>query len=173
MRYDPLRSAFSVMTRQPAIQGGLFFPVTLETKAHLKRYSFEPVYGFYHTMTNLALYRFFNVPFVIEKNMFREIIDFEPRDRCPAVEVLVFLPDFRVIGDHILMTVEALLHRRNPRKGRTSHIGMAELALDILHTSMNPVAEGDGLFRAETRCRVNIEKIEKARKENQAAYGKK
>ena len=116
MRYDPLRSAFSVMTRQPTIQGGLFFPVTLDTKAHLKRNSFEPVLGFYHTMTGLALYRRFNVPFVIEKNMFRQIIDFDPRDRCPIVEVFVLLPDFRMIGDHISMTIEALFHRRDTRK---------------------------------------------------------
>jgi hypothetical protein len=50
---------------------------------------------------------------------------------------------------------------------------MAELALDVFYTGMNPVAEGDGLFRAQTGCRVNIEKVEKARKENQAADGKK
>ena len=50
---------------------------------------------------------------------------------------------------------------------------MAELALDVLYPGMNPVAEGDGLFRAETGSRVNVKKIEKARKETQTAKGKK
>jgi hypothetical protein len=107
----------SVMTCQPAIQGGLFFPVTLDAKAHLKSCFFEPVHGLYRTMTRLALYLLFDVPFVIEKDMLREISNFDPRDRCPAVEVLVLLPDFRMIGDHISMTVEALLHGRHTRKG--------------------------------------------------------
>jgi hypothetical protein len=124
-------------------------------------------------MTRLALYLLFDVPFVIEKDMLREISNFDPRDRCPAVEVLVLLPDFRMIGDHISMTVEALLHGRHTRKGGAAHIGMAESALDLLHAGMNPVAEGDGLFRTETGRRVNVKKIEEARKEDQTANGKK
>ena len=50
---------------------------------------------------------------------------------------------------------------------------MAELALDVFYAGMNPVAERDGLFRTETGRRVNVKKIEKAHKENQAANGKK
>ncbi len=50
---------------------------------------------------------------------------------------------------------------------------MAEPALDLLHAGMNPVAEGNGLFRTETGRRVNVKKIEKARKEDQTANGKK
>jgi hypothetical protein len=138
----------SVMAWKPAIQGGLFFSVTLDAKAHSKGYFVEPVHGFYLTVTSLALYLLFDVSFVIEKDMLREIIDFDPRDRCPAVEVLVLLLDFRMIGDHISMTEEALFHGRHTRKGWSAHIGMAELALDVLHAHMNPMAEGDGLFRA-------------------------
>ena len=50
---------------------------------------------------------------------------------------------------------------------------MTEPALDVLHGGMNPVAEGDELFRTETGRRVNVKKIEKARKEDQTANGKK
>jgi hypothetical protein len=106
----------SVMTCQPAIQVGLFFPVTLDAKSHLKSYLVEPVHGLYRTMARLALYLLFDVPFVIEKDMLREISDFDPRDRCPAIEVLVLLLDFRMIGDHIPMTVEALFYGRHTRK---------------------------------------------------------
>ena len=161
------------MTCQPAIQSSLFFPVTFDAKAHLKGCFFEPVHGFYNEMTSLALNLLLDVPFVIEKDMLREIVDFDPRDRCPTVEVLVLLLDFRMIGDHISMTIEALFHGRDTRKDRTVHIGMAEPALDVLHAGMNPVAEGDGLFRSETGRRVNVKKIEKARKETQTAKGKK
>jgi hypothetical protein len=91
--------------------------VTLEAKAHLKRLFFEPVHSFNRTVTSLAFNLLFDMPFVIEKDMLGEIIDFDPGDRCPAVEVLVFLPDFRVIWYHISMTIEALFHGRDPRKG--------------------------------------------------------
>lgn len=50
---------------------------------------------------------------------------------------------------------------------------MAEPALDVLHTGVNPVAEGEGLFRTETGGRIEIKKIEKTRKEDQTANGKK
>jgi hypothetical protein len=68
-------------------------------------------------MTSFALYLLFNVPFVIEKDMLREIIDLDPRDRCPAVEILVYLSDLRMIGDHVSVTVETLFHGRDPGKG--------------------------------------------------------
>ena len=105
------------MTCQPAIQGGLFFPVTFDAKAHLKSCFFEPVHGFYCAVTSLTLDLLFDVPFVIEKDMLREIIDFDPGDRCLTVEVFVLLLDFRMIGDHISMTKEALFHGRDTRKG--------------------------------------------------------
>lgn len=104
------------MTCQPAIQGGLFFPVTLDAKAHLKSCFFEPVHGFYCAVTSLALDLLFDVPLVIEKDMLREIIDFDPGDRYSVVEILVLFPDFRMIGDNIAMTVETLFHGGDTRK---------------------------------------------------------
>jgi hypothetical protein len=50
---------------------------------------------------------------------------------------------------------------------------MAEPALDILHPGMYPVAEGDGLFRAQTGRRVYVKKVEESRKEHKTAKGKK
>ena len=41
---------------------------------------FEPVHGFNDTVTSFALYLLFDVPLMIEKNMLREIIDFDPGD---------------------------------------------------------------------------------------------
>ena len=111
-----MRYALSVMTSQPAIQGGLFFSVALEAKAHFKSYFFESVHGFYITVTSLAPYLLFDVSFMIEKDMLREIIDFDPRNRCSIVEVFVLLLDFRMVGDHISMTEKAFFHGRHTGK---------------------------------------------------------
>ena len=105
------------MTCQPAIQIGFFFSVTPDTKFHFKSCLVEPIHSFHRTVTSFALYLLFDVPFVIEKDMLREIIDFDPGDRCLTVEVFVLLLDFRMIGDHISMTKEALFHGRDTGKG--------------------------------------------------------
>jgi hypothetical protein len=157
------------MTSQPAIQGSLFFTVTLEAKAHLKRDPPEPVHGLHSPVAFLAVDLFFDVPFMIEKNMLRQIIDFNPRGRCPVIEIFMLFPDFRMIGNDIFMTVKAFLYGWNTGKGRTTHIGMTESALDVLHAGMDPVTEGDRLCRTETCRRINVKKIEKAHKKTQAA----
>ena len=63
----------------------------------------------------------------------------------------MFLLNLRMVGNDILMAVQTLLHRRNPGKGGTVHVGVTELALDLLHPVMDPMAEGDGLFRADAQ----------------------
>jgi len=105
------------MTGQPAIYVGLFFVMTRDAKAHLEIHVFEPVHGFHRTVTFLTGNLFFDMPLVIEKNMFRQIIDLSPRQRGPGIEIPVYLLNLGMIGDNVFMTVETLFHRRYPRKG--------------------------------------------------------
>jgi hypothetical protein len=100
-----------------------------------------------------------DVPLVVEKDMLRQIIDLDPRCRGLAVEVAVLFLDLRVISNNVLVTVQALLHGRDPREGGAVHIGVAELALDLLHSRVNPVAERDRLFRAEAFDGHDIKKV--------------
>ena len=104
------------MTGQPAIYVSLFFVMTRDAKAHLEIHVFEPVHGFHRTVTFLTGNLLFDMPLVIEKNMFRQIIDLSPRQRGPGIEIPVYLLNLRMIGDDVFMTVETLFHRRYPRK---------------------------------------------------------
>jgi hypothetical protein len=157
------------MTCQPATDFGPILPVALNAETHLESVPWKPVHGLYRPVTFLAVDLFSDVSFMIEKNKLRDIIDFDPGSRCPGVVVSVLLPDFGVLGYHVTMTEEALFHGRDAREGRAAHIGMAERALDRLYAGMDLMAEGNRLFRTETGRRINIEKIEEAQQENQAA----
>jgi hypothetical protein len=61
----------------------------------------------------------------------------------------VLLLDLRVIGNDVLVTVKAFFHRRYAWIGGAGHIGVAELALDLFHSCVDPVAERDRLLRAQ------------------------
>jgi hypothetical protein len=161
-----------IMARQPTTDIGPLFPVTLNAEAHLENVSWKPVHGLHSSVTFLAIDLFSDVPFMIEKDKLRDIIDFDPRRRCPAVIVAVLFSDFRVLWNHVAMTEEALFHGRDSRKCRATYVGMAEWALDRLYARMYPVTEGNRLCRTETRCRINIKEIKEAQQENQAANRK-
>jgi hypothetical protein len=60
----------------------------------------------------------------------------------------------------VLVAIEALLHGRYPRKGGAVHIGVAELALDLLHSRVDSVAERDRLLRAKAFDRHGIKQVE-------------
>ena len=57
----------------------------------------------------------------------------------------------RVIGDNIVVTVQAFAHRRNPRVIGIPHIRVTVLALDLLDAAVYIVTERNWLFRAEAR----------------------
>jgi hypothetical protein len=121
---------------QPAIQVGLLLTVTIDTETHLEMNALDPVHGLHRSMTlfagNILLY----VPFVIEDDVFGQIVDLTPRGRGVRVVILVFLPDLGMIGDNVLVTIETFLDRWDSRVNGTPHVGMTELALDLLDTRM-------------------------------------
>ena len=100
------------------------------------------------------------MPFVIEEHVLSQVIGLSPRRGRPGVEIRVFLFDLWVIGNNVLVAIEALFHRRYAWMLRAAHIGMTELALDLLHTEMYLVAKRYGLLRAHIRNWRHVEQVQ-------------
>jgi hypothetical protein len=140
-----------------------------DAESHLEIYTLDPVHALNHPVAlptgNGLLY----VPLVVEEDMLREIIGLHPGRWDAVVVIPVLLLDLGMTGDDVLMAIEALLHRGQSRVQGTFHIGMAELALDLLDPAVDPVAEGYGLFRTEVLSGVNVKEIQKNKKEKETA----
>jgi hypothetical protein len=72
----------------------------------------------------------------------------------------MLLFDLWVIGNNVLVAIEALFHGRHTWMFRATHIGVTELALDLLHTGMHLVAEGDGLLRPHFQNRFHVKQMQ-------------
>jgi hypothetical protein len=95
----------------------------------------------------------FDVPDMSEKNMFRYIKDFFPWCWCIRIKILMFLLYPWEIRNDIIMTVEAFLHRRYSWKYRPANIRVAKLTLNRFDTSVDAMAERDGLYGSDSSCR--------------------
>jgi len=58
-----------------------------------------------------------------------------------------------VVGDNILVAVQALFHSRDSGMIGISHVGVAVLTLDLLDPAVNIMAERDGLLRSNGAIR--------------------
>jgi hypothetical protein len=139
------------MTPQPAIQIGVFFPVAVNAEPHLESSSLHPVHDGHFSVALGAFQLFPDMTLVVEKHMFGNIIHLNPGDGGFGVEIFMFLFNFRMVGNNMIMAVQAFFHRRNSRMNGTGHIGMAEFAGDILYTRVDPVTEGNGLLRTHAQ----------------------
>ena len=151
------------MARQPTSQICIVLFMTIDTKPHLESFCRNPIHILDLSVAFFAFEVSFDVPLVVEQNMFRKIESLLPWCRGLGVKIFVFLLNPRMIGNDIIVTIEAFFNRRQPRMDRPSHIRVAELALNRLDTGMDPVTERNGLFRADTCRRRGIKKIEKTK----------
>ena len=147
------------MAGQPAVQIGLLRAMAIDTETHLEMNALDPVHGLYRAMTlfagNILLY----VPFVIEEDMFGQVVDLTPRGRGVRVVIPVFLSDLGVIGNDVLVTIKAFFDRGNSGVNGTPHIGMTELALDLFYTRMEPVTVRNRLLGTNTCHSIDIEEV--------------
>jgi len=150
----------SIVTCQPAVQIGLFKFVTFNAESHFKSFSRNSIQGFDLSMAFLTFDFLFNMPLMVEQNVFRNVEDFFPGCRRPGVKIFMFLLNPWVIGDDVLVTVQAFFNRGDSRMNRPFDIRMAELALDRLDTGMDPVAEGNRLQRSDPLRQIEIIKVE-------------
>ena len=147
------------MTGQPASEVGLLLPVTVNAESHKETVFFESVHGLHLAVAFLAGQFLPNVSFMVEKDKLWNIVDLDPRRWSLGVVIFVLLLNPRKLFYDVVVAIQAFLHRRNSGKFGAIHIGMAELALDILHTGVDPVAEWYGLLGADVGS-IIVKKVE-------------
>ena len=147
------------VARQPTIHIRLLLKMALDAKPHLEFILLEPVHGLDLAVTSLALDIAVDVSLVVEQNVLRHIVHLHPWRGCPGVEIVMLFLDPGVVGDDILVAMQTLLHRRQPRMVGIIHIGMAIPTLDLLNPGMEAVAERNGLFQTGVRARRKIIEI--------------
>ena len=81
-------------------------------------------------------------------------------DRVFGFIMLLLFNQLRVIRDDVLVAKKTFLHGRQTGMFGPFHIGMTEAAVDLLHPGMHPMAEIDGLLRADVRLRISIIEVE-------------
>ena len=133
--------------------------MTVNAESHKETVFFEPVHGLHLAVAFLAGQFLFNVSFMVEKDKLWNIVDLDPRRWSVGVVIFVLLLNPRKLFYDVVVAIQAFLHRRNSGKFGAIHIGMAELALDILYTGVDPVAEWYGLLGADVGG-VIVKKVE-------------
>ena len=105
-----------VMACQPTTHIGFFFFMAVDAKSHEETILFQPVHGLNLPMALLARDFLPYVPLVIEKRKLGHIVHFDPRCGGPFVKIRVLFLDPWMLNNHIVVAIQTLFHRRNPRE---------------------------------------------------------
>ena len=151
------------MACQPAVEVGIFLPVTLDTLPHAPDFLRQTLRFPYLPVTFLTGDFFINVALVVEQHVFSHIIDFYPGCWRTGVKISVFLLYPGMIGNDIVMAMQAFFHRRNSGMIGIGHEGVAVLTLDLLDPAVDSMAERDWLFRSDGAIRKLVKKEYKYR----------
>ena len=146
------------MACQPAVEVGILLLVTLDALTHTPIFLRQPLKVLHLTVTFLTGDLAVNMALVIKQDMFGHIIDFYPGCWRIGVKVFVFFFYPGMVGNNILMAMEAFFHRRYARMIRIGHVRVAVLALDLFNPAVDIMAERDRLLRSNTGLRRGIEK---------------
>ena len=106
--------------------------MAVNAESHFETLTLQSVFGLYRTVALLAGKILSYVSLMIEQYVLRKIVHFFPRSGDVVVVVPVLLLDPGMVGDDVLVTVQALLHRWQSRVVGVAHIGMTVKALDPL-----------------------------------------
>ena len=153
---------YLAVTRQPAINIDFFLVVAFQAHSHPPVLGRQPLKVFYQSVAFPAGYFFVDMTLVVEQNVFRHVIYFYPWRWCLSVEIFMFLLDLRVLVNNVIVAVQTLFHRRDAREIWVSDVRVTVLALNLFDATVNIVAEGNRLFRAETARRPHPENIDKS-----------
>jgi hypothetical protein len=138
------------VTGQPAVHIGLFGLVTFYALTHAPLFSLQAVRIFNFPMAGLAHYLTVDMPLVVEQDVFGQLVDFHPGRRRLGVVIFVLFLNPWMVGNDVLVTVQAFFHRRQTGVIGIIHIGVTESTLDLFYAAMHGMAEGYGLFGPET-----------------------
>ena len=159
------------MTRQPAVHIGVFNAVAVNTEFHVKRFSPDAVKTLDFTMALPARNLFLNVPLVIEQNMFGQVIGFFPGSRGLRIEIPVLFLYPEMIGNNVIVTMQAFFNRRQARMPGIIDIGVAIPALDVFDAGMDPVAERNRLLSPDSGSGNVVKEKQEACRQHGAENG--
>lgn len=162
---------YLTMACQPAVEVGIFLSVTLDALTHAPNFLGQPLQVLHMAVTFLTGNFAVNMALMIKQHVFGYIIDLYPGRWRIGVKILVFLFYPGMFGNNILMAVQTLFHRRYSGMIGIGHEGVAVLALDLFHATVDIMAEGYGLLRPDTGLRRGIEKENKCRNKQSGAQG--
>ena len=151
------------MAGQPAVNVGAFFKMTRDTLVHVPGFMRQALRFPHLTVTFLTGNFFINMALVIKQHVFGHIIYFYPWCRCIGVEVFVFLFYPGVVGNNIVVAVQAFFHRRDSGMIGIGHEGVAVLTLDLLDPAVDSMAEWNRLLRSDVAIRKLVKKESKYR----------
>ncbi len=106
--------------------------MAVNAESHFETVTLESVLGLHRTVALLTGKILSYVSLMIEQYVLRKIVHFFPRSGDVVVVVPVLLLDPGMVGDDVLVTVQALLHWWQSRVVGVAHIGMTVKALDPL-----------------------------------------
>jgi hypothetical protein len=122
--------------------------MAINTKSHFKAVILKPVHGFNGAVALLAGDLLPYVALMIEHYMLRKVVHSLPWGRRLGVEIPVLFLDPRMVGNDVLVAVQALFHRWQSRVIGVAHIGVTVETLDLFDPYMQLMAKRYGLFRA-------------------------
>ncbi len=150
-----------MMTTEIAVELRLFFLVTGDAELHLEFHFAQAVHRWDIPMTPQAVDLSHHVRAMPEFHEIRNEEYADPGHRNLLVQILLFLQNLRVRRDYVLMAKKALLDFRQSRMLPTVHERVAETAIDLFDSGMNPVAEIDRLDRPDVLYREKVKKVDK------------
>ena len=104
------------MTRQPAIDIGIFFIVTFQAHPHAPIFVRQSLQVLNQSVAFPAGNFAVDVALMVEQHVFRYVVYLDPGRRGLGVEILVLLLNPGMFFDDIVMAVQTFSHRRNARK---------------------------------------------------------
>ena len=107
---------YLTVTRQPAINVGILLIMTFQAHPHPPILGRQPLKVFYQSVAFPAVYFGVDVALMIEKHVFRYVVYLDPGCRGSSIEIFVLFLDLRVFFDYVIVTVQALFHRRYARE---------------------------------------------------------
>ncbi len=160
------------MTCQPAVGIGIFLEMAFQAHAHAPVFMGQTVQFGDLSVTFLAGDFTVDVALMIEQDMLGHIVDFYPRCWRFGVKVAVLFLDPWMLGNNIVVTVQALFHRRYSGMIGVGHVRMTVLALNLFNTAVYIMTERDGLLRPDKGLRRGVKKDNKRRNKQSHAQGR-
>ena len=123
----------------------------------------------YLTMAFLTLQTVADMALVVEKNMLGNTVYLDPGGWRSGIIVAVLDLDPGMIGNDVVVAVQAFFHCRQSRMIGVVDIRMAEATLNVFNPGMYVVTEWNRLFRTDLGGRRKPERINKKSDKSRSA----